>query len=90
MTVVAISTLHKDSRVTEAFGINLTTDIIQVYAFSNVPSCALNGRVAIDIGQQAQAESFRVFSVGISEAINKNACAVGLELLSNPVVELII
>ena len=86
VTVVAISTLHKDGRVAKAFSINLSTNVVKVHTFSNVSSCALNGRVTIDIRQQTQAESFRVFSIGIGESINKNAGGVGLELLSNSVV----
>ena len=86
VTVVAISTLHKDGWVAKAFSINLSTNVVKVHTFSNVSSCALNGWVTIDIRQQTQAESFRVFSIGIGESINKNAGGVGLELLSNSVV----
>ena len=90
VTVVTIPTLYKDGRVAKAFSINLSTNVVKVHTFSNVSSCALYGRVTIDIRQQTQAESLRVFGVGIGESINKNTGGVGLELLSDSVVQLVI
>ena len=50
MAVVAISTLHKDGRVTEAFSKNLSTHVVQMHTFSNMSPCTLNGWVTTDIG----------------------------------------
>ena len=49
MAVVTIPALNKNGRITQAFSINFSTNIIQMNAFSNVSSCVLNGWVTIDI-----------------------------------------
>lgn len=57
--------------------------------FADVPSGVFNGGVAVDVGEQAEAESVAVVG-GICEAINEHAGGGSLERLSNTVVELVV
>lgn len=54
-----------------------------------MPPSVLNGRVAIDVGKQTQAESVAVVG-GICEAIHEHASGGSLKRLSNTIVELIV
>lgn len=54
-----------------------------------MPACVLDRGVAVDVGQQAEAEA--VFVVGwVCETINQNAAGRCVESLSDPVVELVV
>lgn len=57
MVVVAVSTLHKNTAVAEAFSVHFSTNIIEMNTFSNVPPCILNGGIPVNIGEQPQAKS---------------------------------
>ena len=54
-----------------------------------MPPSVLNGRVAIDVGKQAQAESVAIVG-GICEAIHEHTSGGSLERLSNTIIELIV
>lgn len=57
--------------------------------FAYVPACVFDGGVAVDIGQQAEAEA--VLVVGrVCEAVHQDAARRRVESLPNPVVELIV
>lgn len=53
-----------------------------------MPARQLHGSVAVDVGQQAQAEAFRVGRV--REAIHRQRGLRGVEGLSYPLVELVV
>lgn len=54
-----------------------------------MPPGVLNGGVAVDVGEQAEAESVAVVG-GICEAIDEHAGGGGLERLSDTIVELVV
>lgn len=55
---------------------------------TDVPPGQLHGRVPVDVGQQAQAETLRVG--GVSEAIHGHGGLRGVESLPHPLVELVV
>lgn len=57
--------------------------------FADVPPGVLNGGVAVDVGEQAEAESVAVVG-GICEAIDEHAGGGRLERLSNTIVQLVV
>lgn len=57
--------------------------------FPDVPPGILNGGVAVDVGEQAKAESVAVVG-GICEAIDEHAGGGRLERLSDAIVELVV
>lgn len=57
--------------------------------FADVPPGVLNGGVAVDVGEQAEAESVAVVG-GIREAIDKHAGGGRLEGLADAVVKLVV
>lgn len=54
-----------------------------------MPPGVLNGGVAVDVGEQAEAESVAVVG-GICEAIDEHAGGGRLERLSDAIVELVV
>lgn len=53
--------------------------------FADVPACVLNGRVAVDVGKQAEAEA--VLVVGwICETVHQHAAGRGVKSFPHPVV----
>lgn len=57
--------------------------------FAYVPARVFDGGVAVDVGQQAEAET--VFVVGrVREAVHQHAARRGMKRLAHPVVELIV
>lgn len=57
--------------------------------FAYVPACVLDGGVAVDVGQQAEAEA--VLVVGwVREAVHQDAAGRRVESLPDPVVELVV
>lgn len=60
ITLIAVWTLHEDTRVGQTLGEHLTADIVQSDTFADVSPGLLDHRVAIHIGQQAEAEALRV------------------------------
>lgn len=61
--LVAVGTLNKDWRVGEALGEHLSTDVVEAHALPNVAPRLLHHWVAVDIGQQTQAEPLTVARV---------------------------
>lgn len=57
--------------------------------FADVPPGVLNGGVAVDVGEQAEAESVAVVG-GICEAIDEHAGGGRLERLPDTIVELVV
>lgn len=89
VVVVAVSALNEDAGVTQALGIDLSTDIVKVNSFADVAPGVLDCGVAVDVGQQAQAESVLVVR-GVCEAINQHAGGRSIEGLSHSVIQLVI
>lgn len=57
--------------------------------FADVPAGVLDGGIAVDVGQQAQAEAVAI--VGwVGEAVHQDAGRGRLEGLSNPVIQLVV
>ena len=57
--------------------------------FAYVPACVFDGGVAVDVGQQAEAEA--VLVVGrVCEAVHQHTARRRVESLPNPVVELVV
>lgn len=56
VVVVAVPTLHKDAAVAQTFSVHLPSNVVQMDTFANVPPRVLNGGVAVDVGEQPQAE----------------------------------
>ena len=57
--------------------------------FADVPPGVLDGGVAVDVGEQAEAESVAVIG-GICETVNEHAGGGSLERLSDTIVELVV
>lgn len=87
--VVAVSALHKNGTVTEALGVDFPSNVVQVDAFANVPARVLDGGVAVDVGQQAEAEAVAVVG-GVGEAVNDDAVVLRVEDLAHPRVQLVV
>lgn len=56
VVVVAVPTLHKDAAVAQTFSVHLPTHVVEMDPFADVPPRVLNGGVAVDVGEQPQAE----------------------------------
>lgn len=57
--------------------------------FAYVPPCVFNGGIAVDVGQQAEAEA--VLVVGrVREAVHQDAAGRRVESLPHSVVELVV
>lgn len=89
MMVVAVSTLDENAGVTQTLCIDFSSNIIQVDTFANVATRVFNSGVAIDVGEQAQAEA--VLVVGwVSESINQHAGGGSVVSLSYTIIQLIV
>lgn len=89
VVVVTVTTLDEDTAITQTFCVHLTTNIIQMDTFADVPPGVLNGGVAVHVGEQAEAESVAVIG-GICETVNEHAGGGSLERLSDTIVELVV
>lgn len=85
MMVVAVSALYENAGVAEALGVDLSADIVEVHAFADVPAGVLDGGVAVDVGEQAQAEAVLVVG-GVSEAVHEHAGGGGVVGFAHAVV----
>lgn len=89
MVMVAVAALHENRRVRETFCIHLSAHVVQMHAFSNVPTSVLDCAVAVHVRQLAQTEPVRV--VGrIREAINDNGRGVAVKHLTDTTIQLIV
>lgn len=89
VVIVAVATLNEDAAVTQTFSIHLSTYIVKMDSFSNVASGVLDGGVAVDIGQQTQAEAIAVVG-GVGEAIHQHTGGGRQECFSHPIIQLIV
>lgn len=89
MMMIAVSRLNEDRRVREAFSVDLTTDIIQMNALSDVTSSVFDCAIAIDVAQLTQAESIRICR-RVCEAINDNRCGIAVKDFTDTAVEFVI
>lgn len=87
--MIAVSRLNEDRRVREAFSVDLTTDIIQMNALSDVTSSVFDCAIAIDVAQLTQAESIRICR-RVCEAINDNRCGITVKDFTDTAVEFVI
>jgi len=55
-----------------------------------VPSCVLDCRVAVHVGQLSQAEPVVVLVAGVGEPVNDHRVVVGVVHLSNSAIEFIV
>ncbi|TNN89513.1 hypothetical protein EYF80_000116 [Liparis tanakae] len=67
---------------------SLTAPPPRYCTFADVPPGVLDGGVAVDVGEQAEAKSVAVIG-GIREAVDEHAGGGRLERLSHPIVELV-
>lgn len=51
VTLVTIGGLNKNGRVAEAFGKNLSADVVEADAFANMTSRLFHDRITVDVGQ---------------------------------------
>lgn len=87
--VVTVPALDKYSTLAEALGKDLAPYIEQVHALPNVPARVLYRGVAIDVGEEAEAEP--VGARGrVGEAVNHHVGLVGVEGLPHTVVKFIV
>ena len=70
--------LHKYGRVAKALSIHLATHIVEVNSLPNVPSCVLDCRVAVHVGQLPQAEPVVVLVAWVREPVNDHRVVVGV------------
>lgn len=64
VTLIAIRTLHEDTRVGQTLGEYFAADVVQPDALADVSPGLLDHRIAIHVGQQAEAEALRVARIG--------------------------
>ena len=88
ITLVAVGRLDKDGRITEAFSKYFTADVIKSNALADMTPCLFNHRIAVDVGQKTQTETFRVARV--CEAVDSNRRLGRVERLANSRVKFII
>jgi len=81
VTLIAIGTLHEDTRVGQTFGEYLAADVVQPNAFTDVSPGLLDHCVAIHVGQQAEAKAFRVARIG--ETVHRYARLRRVERLTH-------
>lgn len=87
--MVAVPALDKYGALAEALGKNLAPYVEQVHALPDVPACVLDGGVAVDVGEEAEAEPVGAGG-GIGEAIHHHMGLVGMECFSDAIVELVV
>ena len=62
--------LHKYGRIAKALSIHLAAHIVEVNSLPNVPSCVLDCRVAVHVGQLPQAEPVVVLIAWVREPVD--------------------
>ena len=67
--IITISRLDENGRIGQTFGVDDFLVEAQINASSDVTTRVLDGRVAVDVGQLAQAESVVVLAGGIGGLI---------------------
>lgn len=87
--VVAVPALHKDGALAEALCEDLPTYVEQVHALPDMPARILDGGVAVDVGEEAEAEPVGAGG-GVSEAIHHHVGLVGVERFPYAIVEFVV
>jgi len=64
VTLIAVRTLHKDTRIGQTLDEHFAADVIQSDTLADMSPGLLDHRVAIHIGQQAKAEALRITWIG--------------------------
>lgn len=64
VTLIAVRTLHEDTRIGQTLGEHFAADVIQPDTLADVSPGLLDHRVAIHIGQQAETEALRIARIG--------------------------
>ena len=82
--------LDKYSRVTETLSIHLPSHIIEMNSLPNVPSRVLNRRVAVHVGQLAEAEAVVVLVAWVGEPVDDDRVVVCVVDLSYSAVQLVV
>lgn len=67
----------------------MMSSLFRWLTFPNVPPGVLDGGVAVDVGEQTEAEAVAVVG-GICEAVDENAGGGSLKGLANAIVQLIV
>jgi len=89
VVVVAVSRLHEDGSVGEALGEHFATHVVKMNALADMSARVFDGRVSVDVGQEAETES--VVVVGrIGEAVDDDGSGLGVEDFADSRVELVI
>lgn len=60
VVVITVTALDKNAGVTEALCVHFPSHVVQVHSFADVSAGVLDGRVAVDVGQQSEAEAVLV------------------------------
>jgi len=90
VVVVAVARLDEDGGVTEALGIDFSTDIVEVDALADVSAGVLDGRVPVDVGELPEAEPVVVLVGGVGEPVDDDRLGLGVVDLADPGVELVV
>lgn len=89
MAMIAVSRLYENSRVGQAFGINLASHIGQTHPLSDVAAGVLNGGVPVHVGQLTQTEAVQVIG-RIRKAVNHNRGVVTVVDFPNARIEFVV
>ena len=87
---VTVPALYEYRRVGQALGVHLAVHVVEVHPLADVPPGVLDGRVAVHVGELAEAEPVVVLVAGVGEAVDDDAVAGGVVDLAHPAVELVV
>ena len=88
VALITVGRLHENGRIAEAFGKHFAADVVEPHTFADVTSRLLHHRVAIHVGQQAQAEALRI--AGIGEPVDGDRRLRRVERLAHPSVQFVV
>lgn len=82
VVMIAITGLHEDGRIGQAFRVNFTVDVIEMDAFTDMAARIFYRRVTIDVAQLTQAETIAIIT-GIRKAIDNDRRGMAVEDLAD-------
>lgn len=88
ISLVAIRTLHKDTRVAETFGKHFPAYVVQSNALSDVSPRLLHHLISVDVREKPQAEPFRIR--GIREPVHSYRRLRRVKSLSDTCIQLVV
>lgn len=89
MKMIRDKIVHFVRHSPSAFYLTSVCVVMSQPTFAYVPACVFDGGVAVDVGQQAEAET--VFVVGrVREAVHQHTAGRRVKRLTHPVVELVV